>query len=107
MVVEVAKDGERAEGQEEVEGDEISLGSVDTDSEKNEDGVIDKFGNEVGDSERETDNEEETNDFDVETVQEFNKLRAHFKWDRDRAKKRQISYQPPDVDRKGIPKGKG
>lgn len=93
---------ERAEigaGEEQAEDGEISLGSDDTYSEQDDDDdEADR------NSEKDEDSEEE-DDADVETVRELNKLRAHFKWVRDRAKKRRLSPQPLDVDRSGIPKG--
>lgn len=56
-------------------------------------------------SNHERDDDEDQDDADIETVRELAKLRKHFKWVRDRAKKRRKSHEALDVDRSGIPRG--
>ncbi|KAK1062147.1 hypothetical protein LTR12_017979 [Friedmanniomyces endolithicus] len=62
-------------------------------------------GGDGGDEPDQDDHEDELDDADIETVRELDKLRAHFKWVRDQAKKRSKAHEPLDVDRSGIPKG--
>ncbi len=49
--------------------------------------------------------EDEVDDADIETVRELDKLRAHFKWVRDHAKKRRKAHEPLNIDRSGVPNG--
>lgn len=51
------------------------------------------------------DSADDEDDADIETVRELNKLRAHFKWVRDRATKIRLPHHPLDGDRSGIPRG--
>ncbi|KAK0254016.1 hypothetical protein LTR91_010515 [Friedmanniomyces endolithicus] len=62
-------------------------------------------GGEDEDEPDQEDHEDEADDVDIETVRELDKLRAHFKWVRDQAKKRRKAHEPLDVDRGGIPNG--
>ncbi|KAK0344840.1 hypothetical protein LTR91_009167 [Friedmanniomyces endolithicus] len=62
-------------------------------------------GGDGGDEPDQDDHEDELDDADIDTVRELDKLRAHFRWVRDQAKKRRKAHEPLDVDRSGIPKG--
>lgn len=55
------------------------------------------------DDEPEAEDDEDEDDADIETVRELPRLRKHFKWIRDRAKRRK-AYDSND-DRSGIPSG--
>lgn len=57
------------------------------------------------DSPEEDSEDDDDDDADIETVRELDKLRTHFKWVRDRAKKRRKAHEPLNVDRSGIPNG--
>ena len=57
----------------------------------------------VVDDDQKRDDEDDEDDADIETVRELPKLRKHFKWVRDRAKRRK-AYDALD-DRSGIPNG--
>lgn len=92
-------EGGKEEEQDEDDEEEISLGDEDTDSEPDPDAE-----GQASEEDNSSSGEEE-HDADISTIREFNKLRAHFKWVRDRAKKRRRAHQPLDVDRSGIPQG--
>ncbi|KAK5116884.1 hypothetical protein LTR85_009144 [Meristemomyces frigidus] len=97
---------------------EVSEESATKDQEGDACALVDEHGREDGagaedaeddeaDGGQNEDGEEDDEDDDaaIETVRELNKLRTHFKWVRDRAKKRRKAHEPLPVDHSGIPKG--